>query len=465
MALPRWSTPRTPDRLTYGPAVARIGAALGWPFMPWQRLAADVTGEIDPQTGDLAYSIVVVTVQRQAGKTTLIGPTGLQRAAAAPDAGVWITAQTRGDARDTWMDIAKRTQRSDLSGLTFRFGNGSEQMSLPNGSAFRVFAPQVDALHGKANRLVVIDEAWTIPEVTGIALEQAVLPTFNTVPGQLWIVSAAGDGSSRWFRRWVDAGRSAVEAGKRTGLCYLEYGIPDDADATDVDVIMEHHPAAGHTLRRAAVELAADKMTPTDFARAYGNRWPVTVSRVVSAVVWADSTTADVLPPGSPLVFGADVAHDRSAASIVACAAGVLELVQRRDGVAWLAPRLRELEDRHAPIATVLDAFGPAATVVDELTRDPLRTLLVPSTREYAAGCAALVDDLVTLRRRHRESADLDAALAAATTRTYGDMWLWARGKSSGPIDALIAASLASWGLDHGPPEQVPAPRPLVYAG
>lgn len=424
-----------------------------------------MAGEVDPSTGDLAYSIVVVTVQRQAGKTASVGPTGLQRAATFPDAGVWYTAQTRQDARDTWLEVAKRTQRSDLTGLSFRFGNGSETMTLPNGSSFRVFAPMVDALHGKANRMVTIDEAWTIPEVTGIALEQAILPTFNTVPGQLWIVSAAGDGSSRWFRRWVDAGRSAVDAGKRSRLAYFEWSIPDDADATDVDTIMAWHPAAGYTLRRPAVLDAADTMTETDFARAYGNRWPVTVSRIVSAVVWADSTTADVIPPGAPLVFGADVAHDRSSASIVACSSGILELVDRRDGVAWLAGRLRDLEERHAPIATVLDAFGPAATVVDELTRDPLRTLLVPTTREYAAGCAAFVDDLTTLRRRHRDAPLLDEALAAATTRTYGDLWLWARKASSAPIDALIAATLASWGLDHGPPEPIPAPRPVVYAG
>ena len=44
---------------------------LGQPFMPWQRLVADVGCEIDPVTGLPAYREVRVTVPRQSGKTTL----------------------------------------------------------------------------------------------------------------------------------------------------------------------------------------------------------------------------------------------------------------------------------------------------------------------------------------------------------------------------------------------------------
>ena len=40
--------------------------------MPWQQLAADIALEIDPETGDLWYEEVVITVPRQSGKTTLI---------------------------------------------------------------------------------------------------------------------------------------------------------------------------------------------------------------------------------------------------------------------------------------------------------------------------------------------------------------------------------------------------------
>ncbi len=39
--------------------------------MPWQRAAADVGCEIDPDTGGPAYREVIITVPRQQGKTTL----------------------------------------------------------------------------------------------------------------------------------------------------------------------------------------------------------------------------------------------------------------------------------------------------------------------------------------------------------------------------------------------------------
>ncbi|MGH7358528.1 MAG: LAGLIDADG family homing endonuclease, partial [Candidatus Rokuibacteriota bacterium] len=41
---------------------------VGLPLMPWQRLVADVGGEIDPATGLPAYREVILTVPRQSGK-------------------------------------------------------------------------------------------------------------------------------------------------------------------------------------------------------------------------------------------------------------------------------------------------------------------------------------------------------------------------------------------------------------
>jgi phage terminase large subunit-like protein len=77
---PRWATPRNPERRTIGGEIAFVAAKLGSPLMAWQREVADVTGEIDPETGRLFYRTVVVTVMRQQGKTTLTLPVWVQRA-------------------------------------------------------------------------------------------------------------------------------------------------------------------------------------------------------------------------------------------------------------------------------------------------------------------------------------------------------------------------------------------------
>ena len=69
---PRHHTPRS-DLPTRGGQVAKLSQAKGRPFMPWQQLAADVALEYDPDTGLNRYSTIVVTVQRQSGKTTWVG--------------------------------------------------------------------------------------------------------------------------------------------------------------------------------------------------------------------------------------------------------------------------------------------------------------------------------------------------------------------------------------------------------
>lgn len=77
---PRYCTPRNPERETDGGREARIAEALGTPFLPWQRLVSDVFGEIDPSTGTYFYDTLVLTVQRQAGKTTRERATELRNA-------------------------------------------------------------------------------------------------------------------------------------------------------------------------------------------------------------------------------------------------------------------------------------------------------------------------------------------------------------------------------------------------
>jgi hypothetical protein len=73
--------------------------------MPWQRYVADVGGEVD-ERGRFVYSLVIVTVQRQAGKTTLKQAQAVQRAAQGPNRRVWDTAQTGQDARDKHREFA-----------------------------------------------------------------------------------------------------------------------------------------------------------------------------------------------------------------------------------------------------------------------------------------------------------------------------------------------------------------------
>ena len=137
-APPRFATPRSPDRETLGESVARIGAVLGAPPLPWQRLVMDTALEVE-RDGRPAYREVRVTVPRQQGKTGgLLLPVMVARALGVVDGRpqrILYTAQDRNHAREKWSEQVEILDRSPLSSLySVRRSNGSEAIRWRTGS-------------------------------------------------------------------------------------------------------------------------------------------------------------------------------------------------------------------------------------------------------------------------------------------------------------------------------------------
>lgn len=441
--------------------MALTARALDWAFMPWQRLVLDTATEVDQVTGEWAYPLVVLTVQRQAGKTVLVGANSVHRCLSRVDAECWYTAQRRQNARDNFMKLVRRIRRSPVLAPPFakiRESNGSEAITFPTGSSYGLFAPTDEALHGTANALVNVDEAWTFDEVRGDQLQQAIMPTFTTVDGQLWIFSAAGNADSTWLNTLMDTGRLAADAGSTTGMAYFELGIGDDVDPTDLAAVQAAHPANGYTLRPGALAAAAAAMKPEEFARAYGNRRTAGVGGgAIPALVWARAAdTLTPLPEPGGLALGFDVGRDGEDAAIVAAwrdKAGVahVEVADLRPGTTWLVPRLAELCERHRPRAIRYDRLGPAVAAGDAarlsgVDADPV------TFDDLTAACPALLAGLAALTVRHRPHPGLDAAVAAAGRRDVADRWVWGRRAANATIAALVAATVAVWAYDHSPP-------------
>lgn len=453
--------------------------------MPWQRQVVDVATELMPD-GSWAYRDIVVTVPRQAGKTTLLGPKNIHRMLTREDVQCWLTAQKRQDARDIWGDIAKRVRKSPLASLfEVRRSNGSEALTAPTGSTLRVFAPTEDALHGKANESVDVDEAWAFDAAHGVELEQAILPTFTTTGGQMWLVSTAGHGGSTWLRGWVERGREAVDSGVREGIAYFERslddaqslivttGLADDASlaerAAAFDTVVANHPANGYTLRRDVIEkqAASPTMTADGFLRAYGNVWTSTVDRVIPEHLWlARKVPAWPAPAPGSVALGFDVAIDRSDAAILAAwrdrPTGPMryQVVEARPGDEWLVRRLLELRDRWRPIAIGHDDSGAARDIGDELRRGGV-DLVATTSRDLAAACAGFLSAVRNGRMEHLGQPALDDAVEVAATRPVLDGWAWSRRTSAGSIAALTAATVAGWAFDHRPP---PAEKPVFIS-
>lgn len=440
--------------------MARLSRALlGRPFMPWQRVASQWLNEHD-DNGTRVRGLSCVTIQRQAGKTSWLLAEAVDRCLfGAPRTRVWYTAQTASYAREKWAELVDELDRSPLRGrFRTRTANGSERLTFANGSTLRPFTPARDALHSMQSDLVIVDEAWKFPDQRGSELMQGIGPTQATRRGaQVVIVSTAGSAESSWLRGFVDRGRGGDPA-----VSYLEWSIPDDADPLDLDAIAKHHPAVGHTIDRAFLEREAAILAeqPGEFARAYGNRWTTVVEPVIPVGAWVSARRRDAVPADVPPVLGVDVAVDRSASSIVACWPAVdtgglvVEVVEYRPGVQWVAKRVEELAGRHNA-RVVADSSGPVTTVVEELKRTRVK-LTTTNTKEVSSASAAFLDRVLNGTVSHRGDVALDAAAAGAASRAVGDAWCWGRRTSGTDVSPLVAASLAVWGYTSRRPVSVP---------
>lgn len=416
----------------------------------WQRHVADVTGERDPATGRHVYTRVVLLAPRRAGKSLLM----LARAMATcstPHARAFYTAAQAQNAarmwRDDWFHTVAPLERRGLVHVTR--GNGTEAIAFAareGSGTFRLVAPTGGAIRGAATNLVVIDEARELSPDGGAELEAAAFPTLATGRGgQAWIVSSAGDATSAWLARWRDLGRAAVDAGRRSGICLVEYAAPEGSDPDDPATWHLAHPGlASGNVNLDAVTADHETMPPDVFAAEYLGWWPETLLDAALLDAWtAGTATVDL---ADPVAFAVEVDEDRAWCDIVAVGAGrggvVAELVEHRAHGPWVAGRLAELCERWSPLAVVYDRAGPAAALGPDLVEVPARVVAM-TTVECTAAAGSFYDAVLAGRVAHRADVDLDAAVTAARRRRAGGAWLFDRRQpGAGP---LIAATLAAW--------------------
>lgn len=460
---PRWGTPRTESRPTYGPRLAQVSAELGTRFMPWQRHVADVSHEVDPATGLLWYRQVVVEIPRQSGKTTL-GLTVRVHRSIGPFGGpqmLLYTAQTRNDARQKWEDEHTPVlQASPFWPLVKpRKRTGAEAFLWANGSIDGLPAPTKKTGHGKTLDLGFIDEAFAQVDDR---LEQAFEPAMVTRPQpQLWVVSTAGTAESVYLRNKVKAGRRQVESGEPSRTAFFEWSAPNNADPMDPATWWACMPALGYTISEATIQATLQKSIDEHgveglqlFRRAYLNQWVDEFASIgkVPAAAWARLADGDSQIEGRP-VFAIEASQDRATVSIVAAgrrADGLahVELIDDRPGagLGWVVERAVELR-RNDPVAWIVDPTGPAGPLIADLEACGVELTEVTG-RGYVQACGEFYDAVISSTLRHRGQPQLDDAVRAARSRNVGDGgWAWARRDSPVDIARVIGATLALHGL------------------
>lgn len=458
---PRHHTPRS-DLPTHGWRAAKVAAAKGRPFMPWQRDAVDVALEYDPDTGLYRYGVVVLTVPRQAGKTDLEGSVADQHCLWNKRQFVRITMQD-GKTADEWMREQHFPSLEEAGIFRGRYKESRRAGAhgphwIKSKSSFTTFPPVRKALHSKQSDKVFVDEAWAHSADTGRDLKQAIRPTMNTRPNaQLWIVSTLGDETSSYLDEYVARGRASI-GDPHSRVCFIDYGIPNDADAEDLDVIAAHHPAYGRIINHASLRDSYEEFRDPEtgvidvagWARAYGNRASHVREFIFPGSVWSDAgrirqpipdragLALDVSPDGRHFAIAAGWRTDDGH--------GWVELLDAGDVTRALPERVATIAttrdvpitlDRQAAAALeVVDAFS----ALDERARPEVKFL---NQAQYGSSCVTFSRGIFNDTVHHFNDDDLDAAVLAASKRDYPEGgYGWTR-KGSGNIAPLVAATVA----------------------
>lgn len=460
MPAPAYSPVRDPSLQSEGADVAHVAAALGKPLMPWQRHVADIATEFYPD-GSYKYKIVLVTVPRQSGKTTLVGPQQLYRLMKLQRSKIFYTAQTGKDARARFNDLVSLVTESPIEELfRVRRAAGSEGLQLPNGSSLNIFAPGPSAVHGETPAQVTLDEIWKHDELRGNELIGAIGPAMITVKErQLWMISTMGTAQSTFMNKLIERGRAG-----EPGFAYFEWSMPEGMDPYAPETWAAFHPAYGITItaESLATEAAQYADNPGEWLRAYMNRLTEAADPLILKTEFDELANLgpDDAPLRSEVAVSYEVGRDNSCGAVLGSwrdAAGrpCSAVIHAAPGTSWMVPFLRMIAREWEPAVLAADDGGGTRRITDQLrnpTEDgvPAVDVFTIGARDHGTACDRWLTDARDDKQfRWDGSKSLSAAVANAVQRKMSGGITFSREHSTAPIPSLIASAVGLWAYDH----------------
>jgi phage terminase large subunit-like protein len=475
-ATPRLFTPRIYP-YSLGEEVADFADIAGWPLMPWQAWLFQAAMELKEPWNDrehtrpnFRYRTIVVLVARQNGKTTVMALRALFGMYRLRELLVMSLAQNLKIAMEAWtsgVNIAESTFALSDHIRTVRRSNGSEQLALLNGARWLVMASN-QGLRGLSSDLVLLDEAreqhdttvWTAADKTRSAKPNS----------QAWSFSNAGDNQSVLLNGWVDRGRElANDPTNDPSFGFFEWSADVNADPSDVCAWAQANPALGHTITHDVVQAELRQDTMEAFLT---ERLCIRVTHLgawLPSGLWESLAQPNaMLPSDARVVFAVDASPNLEHAVCVVAGAlpdGTTHVELARDFIATpgrpvpvaVSTFVPGLLDRHPGAEVVYDGQGPLAATLGELAASGLACrALEPADVNRA--CDRFYELAVSRRLVHRDDAMLAAHVANASPNAHGQAWKFQRRHGSGPINALIAAVMATHVV------RAPTPRAATWS-
>jgi hypothetical protein len=450
-----------------GQEAVELAAVAGLVLDPWQQYALHVgLGERDD--GSWSAFEVAVNVPRQNGKGGVIEAREL--------AGLFLLGEKlilhSAHEFKTSIEAFRRIEQlvmncDDLRKRVSRVRRttGEEAIELLSGQRLRFLARSGGSGRGFTGNCNVLDEAMILSDDAMGAL----MPTMAAVKDpQVWYLGSAGIGHpSMQLGRLRQRALDAAESGQPDpSLAYLEWSIDPHVtecvqgcdkhdDPRSPASVARANPALGFRLSLEHTErerltmgeaiFARERLGVGDYPSDQTDTWSVIGEDAWRALADGDSGASD------PVAFAIDMTPERSHTSI--CVAGPngsavhVEVVENRPGMDWVVDRVRDLNERWSPRCWVVDAGGPAGSLIPDLERALGFEVVKPKVREIAQACGQFYDAVSSGDIVHLDQAPLSTALAGARKRDLGEAWAWARRGVGVDISPLVGVTLARWGL------------------
>ncbi len=476
---------------SYGDEAAELMERAGRPLDPWQRDAVTMQLAVR-EDGQWACFECCEWVSRQNGKGAILEARALAGFLLIGEELIMWSAHEYKTAMEAFRRVkaivralgARVKDNNDnlwlVDGILIKFNNtnGEESLErLDTGARIKFIARTAGSGRGFSGDLNIIDEAFAYTDEQHAAL----LYTLSARPNPQLIYTSSpplkGDTGEIMYelrRRGDNTLPREADDGpwqQDPALGYRDWGVGgeleelDDVDIDDPALAAAANPALTiritmETVRR---ELRSDR---AGYPRERLGIWPRelrAVNGAISAEQWAALADAESRRVGD-IALAVDVTPERDRAVIAmrgtrADGLAHWEVMDTRPGTDWVVERVAGMKARHKPLVVAVDGKGPAASLIPALIKAGIKPpedkdkpkpgdLLVTGPQDMADAFGMVVDAVKQKTGRHRDQADLTAALAGAKTRALGDGGkAWGR-KGSTNIAPLVAVTLAHYAYE-----------------
>lgn len=454
---------------TAWPRVVAQCAEMGVGFDDWQHgVGAPALGK--REDGKYAASVggVVLSIPRQVGKTFLVGMIVIALCVLFPGLTVLWTAHRTRTATKTFKSLQGMVKRKKIwpHVAAIRTANGEQEILFTNGSIIMFGAREQGFGRGFDEVDVeVFDEAQILTEK---GLED-IVPAANQ--------SRHPAGALLFFMgtppRPTDPGeeftnrRAKALTGKADNMLYVEFSADEDADPDDREQWRKANPSYPSRTPDESMERMRENLTDeASFKREALGIWDAVGSNgVIPPPDWVRQGAEHSLAVDR-FALGVECGPDLAWASVAFAGERTdgnwhIELDEDQHtkgrGTAWLVPHLEYLLANNSQIrAVVVDVGGPIAALLEQrnyrwffkgsnIEATPVKVV------ELGAGCARVLDGIVTAWLHHIDQPQLSAAALTAGKRPLGDtgMWVWSRKMAESDITPIQASTLALIGAQN----------------